>query len=74
MIKFLESESNGFLFAVSSKRFKRAVDRNRIKRLMKESVRKTTVNNKIMAFVYIGEVVPTLETINTNINNILNKL
>lgn len=74
MIKFLESESNGFLFAVSSKRFKRAVDRNRIKRLMKESVRKTTVNNKIMAFVYTGEVVPTFETINTNINNILNKL
>ena len=74
MIKFLESDSTDFLFAVSSKKFKRAVDRNRIKRLMKESVRKITVNNKRIAFVYTGEDVPTFETINKNINNILSKL
>jgi ribonuclease P protein component len=74
MIKFLESDSTDFLFAVSSKKFKRAVDRNRIKRLMKESVRKITVNNKRIAFVYTGEGVPTFETINKNINNILSKL
>jgi ribonuclease P protein component len=74
MIKFLESDSTDFLFAVSSKKFKRAVDRNRIKRLMKESVRKITVNNKRIAFVYTGEDVPTFETINKSINNILSKL
>lgn len=74
MIKFLESESTDFLFAVSSKKFKRAVDRNRIKRLMKESVRNITVNNKRIAFVYTGEGVPTFETINSNINNILSKI
>lgn len=74
MIKFLDSDSTDFLFAVSSKKFKRAVDRNRIKRLMKESVRKITVNNKRIAFVYIGEGVPTFEIINNSINNILNKL
>ena len=74
MIKFLESDSNGFLFAVSSKKFKRAVDRNRIKRLMKESARKINVNNKRIAFVYIGEGVPTFETINKSINNLLSKI
>lgn len=74
MIKFLESESTSFLFAVSSKKFKRAVDRNRIKRLMKECVRKLTINNKNIAFVYIGEGVPTFEVINNSITNLLSKI
>ena len=74
MIKFLESDSNGFLFAVSSKKFKRAVDRNRIKRLMKESARKINVNNKRIAFVYTGEGVPTFEIINNSIINLLSKI
>jgi ribonuclease P protein component len=74
MIKFLESDSNGFLFAVSSKKFKRAVDRNRIKRLMKESARKINVNNKRIAFVYIGEGVPTFEIVNKSIINLLSKI
>ena len=33
LIKFLDSDSTKFLFAVSSKKFKRAVDRNKIKRM-----------------------------------------
>ena len=74
MIKFLESDSNGFLFDVSSKKFKRAVDRNRIKRLMKESARKINVNNKRIAFVYIGEGLPTFEKINNSIINLLSKI
>jgi len=74
MIKFLESDSNGFLFAISSKKFKRAVDRNRIKRLMKESARKINVNNKRIAFVYTGEGVPTFEIINNSIINLLSKI
>lgn len=74
MIKFLESDSNGFLFAVSSKKFKRAVDRNRIKRLMKESARKINVDNKRIAFVYIGEGVPTFEIVNNSIINLLSKI
>lgn len=74
MIKFLESESNGFLFAVSSKKFKRAVDRNRIKRLMKESVRNLNINNKNIAFVYIGESVPTLVDVNESMTKIISKL
>ena len=74
IIKFLESDSTGFLFAVSSKKFKRAVDRNRIKRLMKESARKINVNNKRIAFVYIGEGLPTFEIINNSVINLLSKI
>ena len=33
--KFLNSSKTEFLFAVSSSKFKRAVDRNRVKRLMR---------------------------------------
>jgi len=74
LAKVLESESTSFLFAVSSKKFKRAVDRNRIKRLMKESVRKSTINNKNIAFVYIGEGVPTFDEINKSVSKIISKL
>ncbi len=75
MIKFTDSDSMKFLFAVSSKKFKRAVDRNRIKRLMKESVRNSKFSkNKNIAIVYTGIVVPTFTEINTNIINLLNKI
>jgi len=74
MVKFLESESTGFLFAVSSKKFKRAVDRNRIKRLMKETVRKSTITNKNIAIVYIGEGIPTFTEMNKSITNLFSKL
>ena len=74
MVKFLESESTGFLFAVSSEKFKRAVDRNRIKRLMKETVRKSTITNKNIAIVYIGEGIPTFTEMNKSITNLFSKL
>ena len=40
------NSSSGFVFAVSSKKFKRAVDRNRIKRLMKETAFDCALNYK----------------------------
>ena len=48
----------GFLFTVSSKKFKRAVDRNRIKRLMRDEVKGITPT-KSVAFIFIGDTVPT---------------
>ena len=48
----------GYLFAVSSKKFKRAVDRNRIKRLMRDEV-KGLVPTKSVALIYVGDKVPT---------------
>ena len=74
LAKVLESESTSFLFAVSSKKFKRAVDRNRIKRLMKECVRKSTITNKNIAFVYIGEGLPTFDEVNESVSKILSKI
>jgi ribonuclease P protein component len=57
MVKMVEGTS-GFLFAVSSKKFKRAVDRNRIKRLMREEVKGITPTNSV-ALIYVGDKVPT---------------
>jgi ribonuclease P protein component len=74
MIKFLDSESTKFLFAVSSKKFKRAVDRNKIKRYMKESVRGLIVSKKNIAIVYVGVGVPELSDIKESITKLLNKI
>ena len=73
MFKFSESNSTKFLFAVSSKKFKRAVDRNKIKRLMKESVRDKNIINKNVAMIYIGSGIPTLEIIKNSVKQ-LNKI
>ena len=48
----------GFVFAVSTKNFKRAVDRNRIKRLMRNELKGITPT-KSVAMVYVGKEVPT---------------
>ena len=72
MLKSLDSDSTKFLFAVSSKKFKRAVDRNRIKRMMKESVRDLNIIGKNIAIVYVGKDVPTFEVMNKNIKSMLN--
>jgi ribonuclease P protein component len=74
MIKFLESDSTDFLFAVSSKKFKRAVDRNKIKRYMRESVRGLIASKKNIAIVYIGVGVPELSDIKESITKLLNKI
>jgi ribonuclease P protein component len=47
----------GFVFAVSTKNFKRAVDRNRIKRLMRNEVKGITPT-KSVAIVYVGKEIP----------------
>ena len=47
----------GFVFAVSTKNFKRAVDRNRIKRLMRNEVKGITPINSV-AIVYTGKEIP----------------
>ena len=47
----------GFVFAVSTKNFKRAVDRNRIKRLMRNEV-KGIIPTKSVAIVYVGKEMP----------------
>ena len=56
MLKTIDG-TPGFITCVSSKNFKKAVDRNRIKRLMREELKGLTPSKSI-AIIYIGKDVP----------------
>lgn len=71
MIKWVESDETKFLFAVSSKKFKRAVDRNRVKRLMREVSSKLSIKGKTIAFILRGETVPTFIEISNSISKLI---
>ena len=71
-------------FTASSKNFKKAVDRNRIRRLMKEAYRLQKndlqqilqVNNKSIAIfiIYVGKELPLYQLISDKTNAVLQKL
>lgn len=68
MLRILEGD-NAYMVTVSSKNFKRAVDRNRIKRLMREVIRENEIKGTF-ALIYLGKELPTLETLKTEFNEI----
>lgn len=72
--RVLDSDSTKFVFTVSTKRFKRAVDRNRIKRLMREAVKDLNINNKYVAFVYVGKELPTYTEVENSIKTIIDAI
>jgi ribonuclease P protein component len=69
---------------VSKRRFKRAVDRNRIKRLLREAWRlekhrllvdwSTGDPQRALVFIYIGREIPTFEACQNNIRKIIDVL
>lgn len=70
--------------SVSKRHFKRAVDRNRIKRLLRECYRQkkhlltpTFDNKKVVAnllIIYVGAEIPSYKTIDNKINSIFQRL
>ena len=76
--------TNQVLISVPKRRFAKAVTRNRIKRLIRETYRLSKSDLKknselqgkyfALAFVYIGKDVPKLEPLNNAMKNALNKL
>jgi len=69
---------------VSGKNFKRAVDRNRVKRLTREAYRlqkkqlqEATIEKKLQLnifFIYTGKELPAFNIVREKVNVILNKL
>jgi ribonuclease P protein component len=85
--KYLPEENNNFLqagFTVSNRNFKKAVDRNRIRRLMKESYRlqknelqyHLESNSKRLGIflIYVGKEIPTHPLVVEKIAAILERL
>ena len=76
------SIQNQIMFSVSKKKFKRAVDRNHIKRLMRESYRlQKHLFNALLpekkyygAFIFNGKELPNFELVNKSLEKIYAKL
>jgi ribonuclease P protein component len=76
---FDKDEKFQVAFSVSKKKFKRAVDRNRIKRLMREAFRlqqhNLKLNNKtVMMWIYTGNQLPDYQSIYNSFYKIIAQL
>ena len=72
MLRIMEGE-NAYMVTVSSKNFKRAVNRNRIKRLLREVIRGSGVKGTFV-LIYIGKGLPDLETLKNEFNGIKERI
>lgn len=72
------SSHNRAMVAVPKKRFKKAVDRNYIKRLVRESLRRSPSFKEVfvgynIAFIYGANSIPTLESVQKEVEYGLEK-
>lgn len=73
LLKFIESEDPKYLVVAPIKKWRRAVDRNKIKRLMRESIKDFTFT-KDVAIVYISKEIQSFDNIKKDISKLLNRL
>ena len=80
-VRYLEVEDTHFQIAVavSKRRFKRAVDRNKIKRLLKVAIsesnmRANQLQSKAIILMYIGKEILPLETLKNKLNSLLDEM
>lgn len=71
--KFIEGNSE-ILISVPVRLFKRAVHRNRIKRLLRESIRTKKIGNYSIALVYNKDEIDSFSNIEKDVEKIFNKL
>ena len=71
LFKTIKGEDK-FLVTVSSKVFKRAVDRNKIKRMLRDVIKSNEVKGTF-ALVYIGKEIPNLEVLKDEFKIIVSK-
>lgn len=67
LVKTLASDKPEVLVTVSTKKFPKAVDRNRIKRLMRQAISKVNLPTKSIAVVYVANHMPTLNDIQVSL-------
>ena len=72
MLRMIDG-TDAYMVTVSSKVFKRAVDRNRIKRLMREVIKNSNVRGTFV-LIYIGKEMPELEILKKEFNDIRERL
>ncbi len=77
VLKLIKNEKIQHLeiaFAVSKKNFKRAVDRNRIKRLLREAIKKNESNIRFSGhclFLYKGSHIPDLSLLVKDVHSLI---
>jgi ribonuclease P protein component len=72
MVRMIEGDDS-YMVTVSIKNFKRAVDRNRIKRLLREVVRTNKIKGTF-ALIYLGKELPTLEVLKNEFDGIKKRI
>ena len=71
--RFIAGDSE-VLISTPMKLFKRAVDRNRVKRLIRESLKTKTNKGFTIALIYNSTKIESLETIDGDIKKIFDKM